>query len=136
MNVDGEGGEEGMRMEEKLVFMWGYLPGALPQRAPILSPVVVRLPHGEKAWKDVCGGGCGFAMAISGNLELDLCAFLLVLFFKVSFLSELWFQIRHFSFFPGRFSNGSDAFLSFFCWSTLNKALRNLSFSEFLLLSI
>ena len=70
MNVDGEGGEEGMKMEEKLVYMWGYLPGALPQRAPILSPVVVRLPPGENAWKDVCGGGCGFAMAISGDLEL------------------------------------------------------------------
>lgn len=99
MNVDGEGGEEGMRMEEKLVFMWGYLPGALPQRAPILSPVVVRLPHGENAWKDVCGGGCGFAMAISGNMELDLCAFFLVLFFKVSFLSEFVVPDSAFQFF-------------------------------------
>lgn len=62
---------EGMEVEEKdkekLVFMWGYLPGALPQRSPILSPVVVRLPATVgSTWKDVCGGGCGFAMAISG----------------------------------------------------------------------
>ncbi|KAJ0086260.1 hypothetical protein Patl1_07017 [Pistacia atlantica] len=48
--------------KEKLVFMWGYLSGALPQR----SPVVVRLPATVgSAWKDVCGGGCEFAMAIS-----------------------------------------------------------------------
>lgn len=73
MNVDGEGGEESMKMEEKLVFMWGYLPGALPQRTPILSPVVVRQSHScGNAWKDVCGGGCGFAMAISGNFELNV----------------------------------------------------------------
>ncbi|KAK4403307.1 Ultraviolet-B receptor UVR8 [Sesamum angolense] len=70
MNVDGEGGEEGVKMEEKLVFMWGYLPGALPQRTPILSPVVVRLPQGGTSWKDVCGGGCGFAMAISDSGKL------------------------------------------------------------------
>ncbi|KAJ0101529.1 hypothetical protein Patl1_06453 [Pistacia atlantica] len=56
---------------EKLVFMWGYLPGALPQRSPILSPVVVRLPATVgSAWKDVCGGGCGFAMAISDSGKL------------------------------------------------------------------
>lgn len=85
MNVDGEGGEEGVKMEEKFVFMWGYLPGALPQRTPILAPVVVRLPHGGNAWKDVCGGGCGFAMAISGNLELNFCAFVLSRFHKISF---------------------------------------------------
>ncbi|XP_011085016.1 ultraviolet-B receptor UVR8 isoform X1 [Sesamum indicum] len=70
MNVDGEGGQEGVKMEEKLVFMWGYLPGALPQRTPILSPVVVRLPQGGTSWKDVCGGGCGFAMAISDSGKL------------------------------------------------------------------
>ncbi|WCJ19674.1 Regulator of chromosome condensation (RCC1) family protein [Euphorbia peplus] len=50
-------------VKERLVFMSGYLPGALPQRTPILSPVVVR--PGGFSWKDVCGGGCGFAMAIS-----------------------------------------------------------------------
>ncbi|KAK6933109.1 Regulator of chromosome condensation, RCC1 [Dillenia turbinata] len=50
------------------VYMWGYLPGALPQRSPLLSPVMVRLPQSIGAghsWNDVCGGGCGFAMAIS-----------------------------------------------------------------------
>lgn len=71
MNGGGRG-SDGVKMEveemdkEKMVLMWGYLPGALPQRAPISSPVVVRIPAnvgGE--WKDVCGGGCGFAMAIS-----------------------------------------------------------------------
>jgi hypothetical protein len=35
-----------------------------------VSPMVVRVPAtivsvGD-SWKDVCGGGCGFAMAISG----------------------------------------------------------------------
>ncbi|XP_052184195.1 ultraviolet-B receptor UVR8 isoform X2 [Diospyros lotus] len=78
MNGDGEGGEEGVKMEVEeavagikerlLVYMWGYLPGALPQRSPLLSPVVVRLPPSVGAgcsWKDVCGGGCGFAMAVS-----------------------------------------------------------------------
>ncbi|CAA2991856.1 ultraviolet-B receptor UVR8 isoform X1 [Olea europaea var. sylvestris] len=72
MNGDGEGFDEGVKME-KLVFMWGYLPGALPQRSPILSPVVVRLPPSSIArtsWKDVCGGGCGFAMAISDSGKL------------------------------------------------------------------
>ncbi|KAG8472445.1 hypothetical protein CXB51_035386 [Gossypium anomalum] len=46
--------------------MWGYLPGALPQRAPLASPVLVRIPDSiDHSWTDVCGGGCGFAMAIS-----------------------------------------------------------------------
>ncbi|KAL8051151.1 hypothetical protein ABFS82_06G126400 [Erythranthe guttata] len=67
MNVDGEGGAS---MEEKLVFMWGYLPGALPQRTPILSPLAVQLPRGGSSWRDVCGGGCGFAMAISDGGKL------------------------------------------------------------------
>ena len=61
-----------MKCEEKSVYMWGYLPGALPQRTPILSPVEVRLPQSIDAgrlWTDVCGGGCGFAMAISGWLH-------------------------------------------------------------------
>jgi hypothetical protein len=49
---------------EKLVYMWGYLPGALPQRTPLLTPV--RVPASGYNWKDVAGGGCGFAMAISG----------------------------------------------------------------------
>ncbi|GMP23133.1 hypothetical protein CsSME_00000846 [Camellia sinensis var. sinensis] len=77
MNGDGGGGgEEAVKMEEvkeKLVFMWGYLPGALPQRSPLLSPVAVRLPPsiGDGcSWKDVYGGGCGFAMAISESGKL------------------------------------------------------------------
>ncbi|KDP44887.1 hypothetical protein JCGZ_01387 [Jatropha curcas] len=72
MNGDGKGGEKRLAMEEmvkeRLVFMWGYLPGALPQRSPILSPVVVRADG--YTWKDVCGGGCGFAMAISESGKL------------------------------------------------------------------
>ncbi|PKA63969.1 Ultraviolet-B receptor UVR8 [Apostasia shenzhenica] len=52
---------------EKIVLMWGYLPGVSPQRSPLLQPVAVRPPGstGGDAWRDVCGGGCGFAMAIS-----------------------------------------------------------------------
>lgn len=66
-------------MESKVtvVYMSGYLPGAAPEKSPILSPVPVRLPadaHGGDSWKDVCGGGCGFAMAISGKIKS--CVFL------------------------------------------------------------
>ncbi|XP_076954687.1 ultraviolet-B receptor UVR8-like [Bidens hawaiensis] len=60
-------------MKMKTVYMWGYLPGALPQRAPIMSPVEVRHPQSADAvefWVDVCGGGCGFAMAISDTRKL------------------------------------------------------------------
>ncbi|XP_007026937.2 PREDICTED: ultraviolet-B receptor UVR8 isoform X2 [Theobroma cacao] len=59
---------EGVKMEEckeMAVYMWGYLPGASPEKSPMLSPVPVRLPTSASSWKDVCGGGCGFAMAIS-----------------------------------------------------------------------
>ncbi|XP_044494027.1 ultraviolet-B receptor UVR8-like isoform X2 [Mangifera indica] len=59
--------EEDVKMEESeetVVYMWGYLPGISPEKSPILSPIPVRL-HGDDAWKDVCGGGCGFALAIS-----------------------------------------------------------------------
>ncbi|XP_011654964.1 ultraviolet-B receptor UVR8 isoform X3 [Cucumis sativus] len=80
MNGEGSRGEdEIVGMEEdvkdnKIVFMWGYLPGALPQRSPLLSPVVVRLPGKDATdahgWRDVCGGGCGFAVAISANGKL------------------------------------------------------------------
>ncbi|XP_061996201.1 ultraviolet-B receptor UVR8-like [Rosa rugosa] len=59
---EGGGGEKG-------VLMWGYLPGALPQRSPLLSPTVVR-PGGDYSWRDVFGGGCGFAMAISESGKL------------------------------------------------------------------
>ncbi|KAL9677304.1 hypothetical protein QQ045_005532 [Rhodiola kirilowii] len=63
----------GGRGKERLVFMWGYLPGASRQRAPLLYPVSVRLPPSAAAgfsWRDVCGGGCGFAVAISDTGKL------------------------------------------------------------------
>ncbi|XP_034693894.1 ultraviolet-B receptor UVR8-like isoform X2 [Vitis riparia] len=62
-----------MKMEESVVYMWGYLPGASPQGSPLLSPVPVALPAStlsEESWKDVCGGGCGFAVAISESGKL------------------------------------------------------------------
>ncbi|KAJ4835276.1 hypothetical protein Tsubulata_002786 [Turnera subulata] len=56
------------------LYMWGYLPGVSSEKSPMLSPVPVRLPDsvqdGESSWKDVCGGGCGFAMALSENGKL------------------------------------------------------------------
>ncbi|XWS56618.1 hypothetical protein CRYUN_Cryun09bG0101800 [Craigia yunnanensis] len=56
---------------ERVVFMWGYLPGALPQRTPLLSPAIVRIPESIGcSWTDACGGGCGFAMAISDSGQL------------------------------------------------------------------
>ncbi|XP_038980993.1 ultraviolet-B receptor UVR8-like isoform X3 [Phoenix dactylifera] len=82
MNGGGEGGEEMEedgkeekgkgREREKLVLMWGYLPGVSPHRSPLLCPVAVRMPESAAGdgWKDVCGGGCGFAMAISGSGRL------------------------------------------------------------------
>ncbi|CAI0412100.1 unnamed protein product [Linum tenue] len=67
--MNGEGREdETAKDKDKLVFMCGYLPGALPERSPISSPVVVRSEG--FGWKDVCGGGCGFAMAISDSGKL------------------------------------------------------------------
>lgn len=77
MNGEGKGDDGAVKMEakiDKLVYMWGYLPGALPQRSPLVSPVVVRVPAtigsvGD-SWKDVCGGGCGFALAISESGKL------------------------------------------------------------------
>ncbi|KAL0545122.1 hypothetical protein IC582_020266 [Cucumis melo] len=58
---------------DALVYMWGYLPGALPDKSLLLSPEPVRLPgstDGGDSWKEVCGGGCGFAMAISDSGKL------------------------------------------------------------------
>ncbi|KAG5092137.1 hypothetical protein JHK82_050915 [Glycine max] len=58
---------------EKMVYMWGYLPGASPEKSPILSPAPVTLSDPSLAvdsWKDVCGGGCGFAMVISEKGKL------------------------------------------------------------------
>lgn len=54
---------------EKTVYMWGYLPGASSEKAPILSPTAVNLSDPSftgDSWKDICGGGCGFAVALSG----------------------------------------------------------------------
>ncbi|CAL1374581.1 unnamed protein product [Linum trigynum] len=67
--MNGEGREdETTKDKDELVFMCGYLPGALTERSPISSPVVVR--SDGFGWKDVCGGGCGFAMAISDSGKL------------------------------------------------------------------
>ncbi|KAK7276313.1 hypothetical protein RIF29_17452 [Crotalaria pallida] len=65
--MNGEGGSEGALSlrGNTMVYMWGYLPGALPQRTPLLSPVAVRAPANGYSWRDVCGGGCGFAMALT-----------------------------------------------------------------------
>ncbi|KAF3449091.1 hypothetical protein FNV43_RR09815 [Rhamnella rubrinervis] len=72
----GEGGEGSVKMEEckeAVMYMWGYLPGASTEKAPIVSPVPVQLPGricGGDSWKEACVGGCGFAMAISGSGKL------------------------------------------------------------------
>ena len=68
--MNGEGSEAALEgAKERSVYEWGYLPGALPQRTPLLSPVLARVPAPGYSWRDVCGGGCGFAMAISGALS-------------------------------------------------------------------
>ncbi|GLT89084.1 hypothetical protein SLE2022_070840 [Rubroshorea leprosula] len=75
MNGEGQG-SDGVKMaaevsKKRVVLMCGYLPGALPQRSPILSPVVVQIPANVcGSWNDVCSGGCGFAMAISDSGKL------------------------------------------------------------------
>lgn len=70
MNGNNKGGSAPIeKCSACVVYMSGYLPGASPGKSPILSSVPVRLPaavHGGDSWKDVCGGGCGFTMAISG----------------------------------------------------------------------
>lgn len=73
----GPGCAQGAGNKERVVLMWGYLPGVSPQRSPLLGPVPVRLPPAAAAaagdgWRDVCGGGCGFAMAISGDVACSL----------------------------------------------------------------
>lgn len=94
-----EGGREGyVKMEEckeAMVYMWGYLPGASPEKSPILSPAPVRLPDrisGGDLWKDVCGGGCGFAMAISGRFSI-LVSFSRFLQFSLRILYRMIFLI-------------------------------------------
>ena len=79
------------------VYMWGYLPGALPQRSPLLSPLEVKftpLVDAGRFWTDVCGGGCGFAMAISGILFIRLIIsvhfFVSHSFGKLAFFRNCW----------------------------------------------
>ncbi|KAG7560977.1 Regulator of chromosome condensation RCC1 [Arabidopsis thaliana x Arabidopsis arenosa] len=68
--------ETGVHVEEeevgqRVVYMWGYLPGASSQRSPLISPVEVKIPPAvESSWKDVSGGGCGFAMATAESGKL------------------------------------------------------------------
>ncbi|KAG8496824.1 hypothetical protein CXB51_008058 [Gossypium anomalum] len=70
-------------------FMWGYLPGALPQRAPLVSPVLVRIPDSiDHSWTDVCGGGCGFAMAISGILGMRQIQFRMTIWSPWNFMHK------------------------------------------------
>lgn len=93
MNGDGKAVKMEEEIKGKLVYMWGYLPGALPQRSPLTSPVAVRVPptigsFGD-SWKDVCGGGCGFAMAISG--ALSLCHYLIFVFSLVMWIHSFFF---------------------------------------------
>ncbi|XP_048225774.1 ultraviolet-B receptor UVR8 isoform X2 [Ricinus communis] len=76
MAINGNGEEEDVKMEEcckvTAVYMCGYLPGISPEKSPILSPIQVPISDGGgfDSWKDVCSGGCGFAMAISGSGNL------------------------------------------------------------------
>ncbi|KAJ6381368.1 hypothetical protein OIU77_030113 [Salix suchowensis] len=69
---DDKDQEDGKMEEEKrsTVYMWGYLPGVSLEKSPILNPITVKSPDDGNVWKDVCGGGCGFAMAISEGGKL------------------------------------------------------------------
>ncbi|CAI9098273.1 OLC1v1034892C1 [Oldenlandia corymbosa var. corymbosa] len=58
------------KRESPVVLMWGYLPGATQQRLPLLSPTAVPFLESGESWKDVCGGGCGFGLAISESGKL------------------------------------------------------------------
>ncbi|XP_039144638.1 ultraviolet-B receptor UVR8-like isoform X8 [Dioscorea cayenensis subsp. rotundata] len=65
--------EKKEKKKKLMVLVWGYLPGASPQRSSILHPMAVPLPGSSTSgdsWRDVCGGGCGFAMAISESGKL------------------------------------------------------------------
>ncbi|XP_060202019.1 ultraviolet-B receptor UVR8-like isoform X2 [Lycium barbarum] len=61
--------ENDEKKKNNKVLMWGYLPGVLSHKSPLTSPVAVTGIDVE-SWTDVCGGGCGFAMAISGSGKL------------------------------------------------------------------
>ncbi|PHT32665.1 hypothetical protein CQW23_29002 [Capsicum baccatum] len=57
-----------VEQKEYKVLIWGYLPGVLSHKSLLTSPVEVQLPENaidDRSWKDVYGGGCGFAMVIS-----------------------------------------------------------------------
>ncbi|KAL3826028.1 hypothetical protein ACJIZ3_022057 [Penstemon smallii] len=73
MNVGGKEKEDGVNEKKCEVLMWGYFPGVFSQRSPLTLPVTVQFPAAEvggDSWKDVCGGGCGFGMAISASGKL------------------------------------------------------------------
>lgn len=62
-----ENGVDDVDGKQLEVLMWGYFPGLTAQRSSLSSPASVRFPDSEgDSWKDVCAGGCGFGMAISG----------------------------------------------------------------------
>lgn len=77
--VESEEDSVGVKNEKRLdVLMSGYFPGVAAQRTPLTTPAVVRFQEGEVAgdsWKDVCAGGCGFGMAISGYSSFSLDIF-------------------------------------------------------------
>ncbi|KAJ7520673.1 hypothetical protein O6H91_19G016700 [Diphasiastrum complanatum] len=50
--------------------MWGYLPSASPDKAPLLKPTSVFPSLSQSGWKAVCSGGCGFTLAISESGKL------------------------------------------------------------------
>lgn len=68
------------------VLMWGYLPGVTARRSALTSPTSVPFPDAEgvagDSWKDVYPGGCGFGMAISGYLTINI--FLILPIFRRS----------------------------------------------------
>jgi len=76
--------EEEEVVSQRVVYMWGYLPGASPQRSPLMSPVEVKIPPAvESSWKDVSGGGCGFAMATAGDRMFSIEKFFT---FRINFI--------------------------------------------------
>jgi hypothetical protein len=55
----------GARNKERVVLMWGYLPGVSPQRSPLLGPVPVKLSS-TAATPPVMGGEtCAAAVVAS-----------------------------------------------------------------------
>lgn len=72
LEIQEEAPSTNNKKKSTAVLMWGYLPGISQQRSPLFSPSAVEFPYAGDSWKDVCGGGCGFAMAISGNSSLSL----------------------------------------------------------------